>query len=383
MPAQCTDPDGIKERHSNDTPHEPSSGRERFVADRICEHIQMNVPAGQPFTSASMDGVGVRRDTTSRILRDLTRRGFFTRTAFGVYVHDGRFPVRRKGVGSAPRPVQRQTRIGMIRAYISERFSPGQVFQVSDVAVPDSGSAICVSLAALKRSGYLVSAGYGRYSVWEGEQTVADVQFLRPRLRAEVLDLPDARTFSPGDFQHLGNRMQVGNALVTLEREGTIARVGPAQYIRAGLRPARKNEPFSARVLQRIRELPSGQTFTRNSSVFDDLGTPDALKSAFEYLLSCREITRVGWGMYVAVDNERPLAPVVILSVKQQALLQIEARVLYHEEFTVELLDIPKSLKALNGALSELSKEGIIERVALGVYVRTLPSSQRAGSEKR
>ena len=370
---QCPDQDVAQEEHSNDTLPESRSKRERFVVDRICEHIRMNVPAGQPFTSTSLKGVVARRDTVSHVLRELSKKGFFTRTASGVYVHGGRFPARHKVIGKAAHPERKQTRIEVIRAYVTEHFSSGQVFQVSDVAIPGMDGDVCLGLAYLKRSGYLVSAGYGRYVVWQDEQTVDEVPFLRPRLRAEVLNLTDACTFGPGDFQHLGNRKQIGNALETLEREGTLTRVGPAQYVRADSRPAQMNVPFSARVLQRIRELPPGQTFTRKSSMFDDLGTRDTMRSAFEYLLSCRQIMRVGWGVYVASDNERLQEPVVILSIKQQALLQIEARVPYRKEFTVEVLDIPKSLKALNGALAELNREGVIERVALGVYIRASP----------
>ncbi|WP_407543694.1 hypothetical protein Q0M94_28180 (plasmid) [Deinococcus radiomollis] len=372
-----TDSDVMQERHRNDPPSKFHPKRDRFVTDRICDYIRMNVPAGQQFTTASLSGVATRRDTISHILGKLHKEGFFTRIAQGVYVHDGRFPVRREVVKSAPRPPRKESGIEKIRAYVSEHFSSGQVFHVNDITVPGFNGAVGSGLAALKRSGYLVSAGYGRYAVWQGEQTVAGLQFLRPLLRVEVLEFADARTFGPGDFQHLGNRKQVGNALETLEREGTVARVGPAQYVKAELRPAQVNVSFSARVLQRIRDLPPGQTFTRSSSVFDDLGTRDTLKSAFEYLLSCREITRVGWGTYLEADDKRLLAPNKILSVKQQTLMQIEAHVPYDEKFTVEVLDIHRSLKALNGALSELSREGIIERVARGVYVRRSFSRQR------
>lgn len=376
--AQCNDPDVVQERRSHDAPHETRSGRAHFVTDRICDYIQRKVPAGQPFTSASMTGVSVRRDTVSHILKKLNEQGFFKRVASGVYVHDARFPVRREIVRSAPRsaPKQTQTRLGRIRTYIGEHISAGQIFQVSEIATafPEYGDTVGASLAALKRSGYLVSAGYGRYRVWKGEQPVAGAQFLRPRLRAEVSSLPDASTFGPNDFRHLGNRQRVGNALETLEREGTITRVNPAQYVRASLLPAQNNTSFSAQVLQRIRELPSGQTFTRSSSMFEDLGTHDTLKSAFEYLLSCCQIVRVGWGVYVAADRERPQVPTVILTIKQQAARQIEARVPYHEKFTVEILDIPESRRALNDVLAQLSREGVIERVALGTYVRTSPN---------
>lgn len=373
---QGTNPDVLQERHGTDASPETHCRRDRFVTDRICEHLRMDVPAGQPFTSASLNGVVPSRNTVSHVLKELNEKGFFARIACGVYVHDGRFPVGRKVIRSAPRPAQKQTRIEKIRAYISEHFSPGQSFQVNDIAVPGFGSAVNLYLAALKRSGYLVSAGYGRYAVRKDGQAVAGVQFLRPRLRAEVLGLPEARTFGAGDFQHLGNRRQLGNALETLAREGTVTRVGPAQYIRADSRPAEIQVPFSARVLQRIRELPPGQTFTRRSSMFDDLGKQDTIRGALEYLLSCRKVTRVAWGTYINADMDFPQGPGVIFTIRQQALLQIEARVPHGQEFTVEVLTIPKSLKALNNALAELNAEGIIERVALGVYVRTSPSVQ-------
>lgn len=342
--------------------HAAPSGRDDSIVDRVCKHLSTHVPVGETFTSASLVDV-VSRHVGSDILNSLRKQGFVTRVSPGTYVHDGRLLSRDQG------------RNGKIRAYLAESLSPGEVFSVSDLVLAGLGSrrGIYDTLINFRRSGFLVRAGYGRYVVAQPGQRVVAEPSLTAQMRFEMQGISDGRTVGPQDFLHLtASRAQVSAVLEAFERAGMTVRVAPALYVRAGTPSVEGYVPMAERVRQRIRTLPAGETFSWNSEgLFDGLGSRKHVREAVATLVRTGDVVRVAWGKYASVQGDGPAVRSVVLTIKQQVLLQIEARVAPGEKFTAEVLDLPRPLNALHFALSGLNRDGVITRVSLGVYVRT------------
>jgi hypothetical protein len=122
------------------------------VRDQVLQRIEALVPDGGEFTLRSLKFTGPSR-VPGNVLADLVREGVVTRMNLGVFL-------RRPGPRGAV--ARSSSALGSMRTYITQHLS-GREFTVRDLPVYRSHALMQSMLHRLKKAGFLVSAGRGRY----------------------------------------------------------------------------------------------------------------------------------------------------------------------------------------------------------------------------
>jgi predicted transcriptional regulator of viral defense system len=346
--------------------------RRGLPVELICAYLRSHVPAGEPFRPGKLLCIEPEYDRLHRGLFELIKAGVVQRAASGKYTHTGHFP--ETWVDAEDRVTKGAARSSKVRmcAFIKEHFPPGLVFSSQDLTVFGPRERVAVALERLCNDGFIVLVrpdGLGVYTVPKQGQAWPEGFTLKGRVRDHIRNVSGGRAFGLDEFEHLGSVSKVARVLAMLARDGMLDRVGPGLYVRAGgpVSVVKQNVWLTVRVRQRIQELPVGETFTRHSAVFDDLGSRDAVVQALKSLVHRGELSRVAWGVYVLNDSGGlPTAP---LTVREQLLQRIEALVPVGGEFTLRSLNFTGPSRVPGTVLAALAREGVVTR-AEGVFLR-------------
>ena len=325
-------------------------------------HRAASFPVDTTFSYTDFADLADDREVLYRQLSKLNKRGDITRVRPGQYAYTAEAEAPAFSEPLSKRLIERIHALGPNELFTSATFT--------DLSTQKNISTI---LNRLRTRSQITRVSHGYY-VQSGSTVHPDtLPSITERIRRHIAALtrPD-QTISVSDFDSLASARSVQAILNALERNGTLTRVGRGQYRpRNALTPVPASYVSIAEQIRRVieRDLTPGQLFT--TATFLSIAPRKIITPYLIRLIDTGVIDRVSKGAYIkAVPDATASDPVrAVPSVFQLVKLRT-AELPADVPFSLHDLGISARHSTISYALVALTGQGVIERIARGVYIR-------------